>query len=49
LSLARMNQVTGDKAFVARALDLALDLQRRGALAPRDSGLIEFLRQRAAQ
>ena len=49
VSLVRMSEVTGDKAFVTRALDLALALQRRGALSPRDAGMIEALRRRAAQ
>ena len=49
VSLVKMSEVTGDKAFVARALNLALDLQRRGTLALSECGLVDLLRRRAAQ
>ena len=44
-----MNEATGDKAYAARALKVALDMQQRGILAPRDAWMIEDLKRRAGQ
>jgi hypothetical protein len=47
VGLWKLNVVTQDRVYAMRALDIALDLQRRGALAARDASLIEELRTRA--
>jgi hypothetical protein len=43
-----LNTVTGDKAYAAKALDIAQAMQQRGMLAPRDTWMIEDLKRRAA-
>ena len=46
VGFAKLSQVTGDKAYAAKALDVALGMQQRGILAPRDAWFIEeFKRQ----
>ena len=47
--LVNLNDVTLDKAYAVRALDIVLALQRRGALAPRDAWLLENLKRRIGQ
>jgi hypothetical protein len=49
VSLVRLCTVTGEKAYASRALDLALSMQQRGTLAPRDAGLIEYLKKLAGR
>jgi tetratricopeptide (TPR) repeat protein len=49
VSLVKLNDVTSDKAYAARALDTVLAMQQRGILAPRDSWMIEELKRRAGR
>jgi len=46
VSLVKLNQATGDKAYAVRALDIALAMQHRGVLAPRDAWMVDTLRTR---
>jgi len=46
---AKLNEVSGDKAYAAQALEVALVMQKRGTLSPRDAGMIEELRRRAGR
>ena len=48
LSYVKLSEATGDKAYVTRALYVALDMQQRGILAPRDAWMIEDLKRRAS-
>jgi tetratricopeptide (TPR) repeat protein len=43
----KLSEVTGDKAYAAQARDIALDMQKRGILAPSDTWMIEELKRRA--
>ena len=45
----KLNEVTGDKTYVAQALDIALTMQKHNILAPRDAWIIEDLRRRQEQ
>ena len=49
VSYVKLSEATGDKAYVAKALDVALALQRRGNLGPRDEWMIEELKRRTGQ
>ena len=49
VSYVKLSEVTGDKAYATQALDVALDMQQRGILAPRDAWMIEDLKRRAGQ
>jgi len=49
VSFAKLNEVTGDRAYAERALSLALAMQQRGMLAPRDTWMIEDLKRRAGR
>ena len=49
VSYVKLSEVTGDKMYVLQALDIALAMQERGILAPRDHWMIEDLRRRAGQ
>jgi hypothetical protein len=49
VSLVKIGDITGEKAYAARALDVALDMQRRGTLAPQYAGMVEDLKRRAGQ
>jgi tetratricopeptide (TPR) repeat protein len=49
VSYVKLSEVTGDKAYVSQALDIALAMQERGALAPRDAWMIDELRKRAGR
>ena len=49
VSYVKLSDVTGDKMYAVQALDIALAMQKRGILAPRDSWMIEDLRRRAGQ
>jgi hypothetical protein len=49
VSLMKVGAVTGEKGYASRALDLALSMQQRGTLAPRDAGLIEQLKKLAGR
>ena len=42
-----LGEVTGDKAYSARALNVALDLRARGLLAPGDAWMVDELKRRA--
>jgi len=48
-SLLKMNQVTGDKAYAAKALEVALALQQGGVASSNDVRMIENLRRLVAQ
>jgi hypothetical protein len=47
VSYAKLAQVTGDKSWWKRALDVAETLHREGRLAPVDARMLEYLRERA--
>jgi hypothetical protein len=47
VSYWKLAQVTGDKSWWKRALDVAETLHREGRLAPKDAWMIETLRQNA--
>jgi hypothetical protein len=49
VSLVKLNDATGDKVYAARALDIALGMQRHGILAPKDDWMIQALKQRAGR
>lgn len=49
VSCVKLGQVTKDRTHLSRALDIALDMQRRGVLAPRDAWMIDDLRRRLDQ
>ena len=49
VSYVKLSEVTGDKAYAVKALDVALAMQRRGILAPRDVWMIEELKRRAGR
>ena len=43
----KLNDVTGEKTYIAQALNVALAMQKRGILAPRDAWMIKELQRRA--
>jgi hypothetical protein len=45
VGFVKLSQVTGDKAYAAKALDVALAMQGRGVLALRDAWMIEELKR----
>jgi hypothetical protein len=49
VSYAKLSEVTGDKAYAGKALDVALGMQQRGMLAARDAWMIEELRRRSGR
>ncbi len=49
VDLEKLSEVTGDRAYAAKALNVALDMQKRGLLAPTDVWMIEELRRRVGQ
>jgi tetratricopeptide (TPR) repeat protein len=49
VSFVRLSEVTGDKTYAGKALDLALRMQQRGILAPRDAWMIEELKRRSGR
>ena len=49
VSFVKLSEVTGDKAYVGNALDVALGMQQRGILAPRDAWMIEDLKRESFQ
>jgi hypothetical protein len=49
VSLVKLSEVTGDKAYAAQALEIALAMKQRGILAPRDAWMIEELRRRSVR
>ena len=49
VSLVKLSDATRDKAYAARALDIALGMQRLGILAPKDDWMIQDLKQRAGR
>jgi tetratricopeptide (TPR) repeat protein len=44
---AKLSSATGDKAYAQHALNIALDMQKRGILAPRDAWMIDELKRHA--
>ncbi len=49
VSNVKLSEVTGDKSFTRRALEIAESMQQRNSLAPRDARMIEELRRRAGE
>jgi len=49
VSFVKLNDVTGDRAYAEQALSLALAMQQRGMLAPRDTWMIVDLMRRAGR
>ena len=49
IGLASMNELTGDRSYAARALDVALRMRSLGILAPADEWMIEELRRLAGR
>ena len=49
VSFVKLGEVTGDKAYVAQALEIVLGMQKRGILAPSDAWMIEELKRRSDQ
>jgi hypothetical protein len=48
LGFMKLSEVTGDNAYAEKALDVALGMQQRGILAPRDAWIIQELERRSA-
>ena len=46
VSFVKLSEVTNDKVYAEKALDLAVGMRQRGILAPRDAWMIEELTQR---
>jgi len=46
-SFVKLSEATGDKAYAAKALDVAVEMQKRGILAVDDAWMIEDLKRRA--
>lgn len=46
MSYAKLNEVTGEKTYIVRALNTAFILRQRGILAPREARIIEELKRR---
>jgi tetratricopeptide (TPR) repeat protein len=49
VSYVKLSEVTGDKAYAVKALDVVLAMQWRGILTPRDAWMIEELKRRAGR
>ena len=49
VSFVKLSKVTGDKAYAVKALDLVLEMQQGGILAPRDAWMIEDLERRSGR
>jgi hypothetical protein len=49
VSYGKLSEVTGDQAYAAKALEVALAMQQRGILAPGDARMIEDLKRRAGR
>ncbi|AEJ03239.1 tetratricopeptide TPR_2 [Nitrosomonas sp. Is79A3] len=49
VSYVKLSEVTGDKTYMTKALHVALGMQKRKILAPRDAWMIEELQKRAEQ
>jgi tetratricopeptide (TPR) repeat protein len=49
VSYVKLSDVTGDKMYDVQALDVALAMQKRGVLAPRDLWMIKDLKRRAGK
>jgi tetratricopeptide (TPR) repeat protein len=49
ISNVKLSAVTGDKSYLEKAFAVALDMQRRNSLAPRDAWMIDELRRLLAQ
>jgi hypothetical protein len=49
LTYMNLGEVTGDRSYAAKALDVALAMQKRGILAPRDGWMIDELKRRSGQ
>ncbi len=45
VSYVKLSEVTGDKAYVRKALDIAQTMQTRGTLVPRDSWMVDELKR----
>ena len=49
VSYVKLSEVTGDKAYAGKALDIAQTMQKRGTLAPRDAWMVDELKRRSGQ
>ena len=49
VSYVKLSDMTGDRMYAVQALEIALAMQKRDILAPRDGWIIEDLRRRAGQ
>jgi len=47
VSFVKLSEVTGDRTYASRALQIARSMQARGTLAPRDAWMIDELKKRA--
>jgi tetratricopeptide (TPR) repeat protein len=45
VSYVKLNETTGDKAYVKKALDIAQAMQQRGTLAPSDAWMVDALKR----
>jgi len=49
VTYVKLSDATGDGSYAERALNVALDMQKGGALAPRDAWMVDDLRRRSGQ
>ena len=49
VSFVKLSEVTGDRSYATRALEIARSMQARGTLAPRDAWMIDELKRRAGE
>lgn len=45
VSNVKLSEVTGDRAYVAKALEIAQAMQKRGTLQPRDAWMVDELKR----
>jgi hypothetical protein len=46
VSLVKLSEATGDRAYARKALDIAVGMQQRGVVAPRDAWIVAELKRR---
>jgi hypothetical protein len=49
VSYVKLAESTRDRSYAAKGLDVALAMQKRGILAPRDDWMIDELKRRSGQ
>ncbi|GLI37946.1 hypothetical protein KI811_05985 [Geobacter hydrogenophilus] len=49
VSYVKLSEATNDSSYAAKALDIALEMQKRDTLAPSDTWIIEELKRRAVR